>query len=346
MVSLIVMLLFIGTCAGLSMQTSPISASAMNKNVLVIGGTGRVGRSVVPKLIKGGFNVRVMCRDIIKAKTFEELIGAELVEGDVCNIDSLVKATVDIFTVLDVHGMKPSRFSKITDLFVHPKNIPYHPYNVNYMGVKRILAAMTINKCSKIIRITGAFVDKSAFSPIRVLFNLLLSMTSAWHEVSEIAIRDSGFDYTVIRPTEIVQEASVVDLNRSLTLIPGDSKEPGKLGNIPIPDLTDLLMISVSTNGTCVSTDGTGEQSMLYKSTAICTTVKDEGEVKGEKNWDGLVQKIPQDTKVLIAGPHRRVLALYTTLLGVILTLLGKGTYFLISNLIKISLNFYTKKFV
>jgi hypothetical protein len=97
-------------------------------------------------------------------------------------------------------------------------------------------------------------------------------MTSAWHEVSEIAIRDSGFDYTVIRyvfiyvymyvyayiymyiyvyickciytskyiytciyiyiyiciyfirPTEIVAEASVVNLNRSLTLIPGDSK--------------------------------------------------------------------------------------------------------------------------
>jgi hypothetical protein len=56
------------------------------------------------------------------------------------------------------------------------------------------------------------------------------------------------------------------------------------LGNIPIPDLTDLLMISVSTNGT--------GQSALYKSTAICTTIKDKGEVKGEKNWDGLVKKV------------------------------------------------------
>jgi hypothetical protein len=43
-------------------------------------------------------------------------------------------------------------------------------------------------------------------------------------------------------------------------------------------------MISVSTNGT--------GQSALYKSTAICTTIKDKGEVKGEKNWDGLVKKV------------------------------------------------------
>jgi hypothetical protein len=66
-------------------------------------------------------------------------------------MESLVSATVGCHTVIDVHGMKPARFAKITDLFTHPKNIPYHPYNINYLGVKRLLAAMEINKVSQLI---------------------------------------------------------------------------------------------------------------------------------------------------------------------------------------------------
>ena len=207
--------LIIGFSSGWMMMSSTASSSGnilKSKAVLVIGGTGRVGRAIVPKLIKQGFSVRVLCRNIVAARELSELHGADLREGDVCNMDSLLAATVDCSAVVDVHGMKPSRFAKITDLFNHPRNIPYHPYNVNYLGVKRILAAMQINNVSKIVRITGAFVDKSAFSPLRVLFNVLLSMTSAWHEASEIAIRNSGLDYTVIRPTEIVNETSVVCL--------------------------------------------------------------------------------------------------------------------------------------
>ena len=50
----------------------------------------------------------------------------------------------------------------------------------------------------------------SAFNPFRVLFNGLLSFSSKWHEASEIAIRSSGFDYTIIRPTEIVNEPPLV----------------------------------------------------------------------------------------------------------------------------------------
>ena len=103
--------------------------------------------------------------------------GAELVYGDVCEIDSLVSASKNCSTIVSVHGMKPARFSKITDLFVSPSNIPYHPYNINYLGVRRILTAMEINKCDKIVRITGSLVDKSAFKPFKVLFNGLLSMT-------------------------------------------------------------------------------------------------------------------------------------------------------------------------
>jgi nucleoside-diphosphate-sugar epimerase len=123
-----------------------------NKPVLVIGATGRVGRAVVPKLIREGFSVRAFCRNIDKAKELPELSGAVLFEGDVCDMKSILTATEGCSVVVDVHGMKPARIAKITDLFIHPRNYPYHPYNINYLGVKRILAAMEVNKVPKIVR--------------------------------------------------------------------------------------------------------------------------------------------------------------------------------------------------
>ena len=69
-----------------------MSSVASSKPILVIGGTGRVGRAIVPKLIKEGYTVRVLVRDIEKAKAFDELSGANLVLGDVLDMKSLVSA--------------------------------------------------------------------------------------------------------------------------------------------------------------------------------------------------------------------------------------------------------------
>ena len=79
---------------------------------------------------------------------------------------------------------------------------------------------MKENKVPKYIRITGATVGKNPFfSPFRVLFAILLSLSGKWHEASEIAIRDSGIDYTVLRPTGIKSEPSALAQNRSLGIL-------------------------------------------------------------------------------------------------------------------------------
>ena len=73
-------------------------------------------------------------------------------------------------------------------------------YNVNYIGVKNLLAAINVNGVPKFVRITGSLCGKSCFLPFVALFNILLSLTAKWHERTEIAIRESGVDYTVLRP--------------------------------------------------------------------------------------------------------------------------------------------------
>ena len=264
------------------MNSSAFSATSI-KPILVIGGTGRVGKSVVSKLIKQGFNVRVMVREKMKAETVEELKGADLVVGDVANMETLLNATQGCSTVVDVHGMRPLRFSKLTDFFCHPKGDPLHPYNVNYLGVEKILSAMSINKVNKIVRVTGSLVGKSAFLYQRVLFNVLLSFTGKWHEASEMAIRKSGLDYTVVRPTGLMEESSIsLQKNRSLVLIPGDSKELPKSRQIPIVDVADLIVLAATQ-----SVDG---QSRLSRSSVVCGT--ETCQTNNIVAWDSYIEKV------------------------------------------------------
>jgi uncharacterized protein YbjT (DUF2867 family) len=104
-----------------------IISSIMGSKVLVVGGTGRVGRVVVSKLISNGINTVCLVRNIEKASSTLELLGAQLIQGDVTNIDDLIRCSSGCSSVIDVHGVSPPRFSKISDLFVHPLNDINHP---------------------------------------------------------------------------------------------------------------------------------------------------------------------------------------------------------------------------
>ena len=304
---------------------------SMNKNsVLVIGGTGRVGRNVVPKLLKKGYDVKVLVRSKEKAFFIKELKGAHLVEGDVTNMDSLVNACEGCNTVVAVHGMSPSRFTKPWDFLVHPKHLGNHPYNVNYLGVQKILAAMSINRCKKLVRITGSLVDKPAFTWIRVLFNVLLSFTGKWHEASEIAIRRSGLDYTVIRPTGIQDmPAAATTTNRTLVLLPGDSSAlPPIPGGIAVEDVGELVVRSVSS---------------LPKSSVVCSSVVHKqadtaGQPIGPKTWDGLLEQMPADTRTIKVRPHKLAASVYITAFSVIMASIAKLLFTLAQKAVRLVL--------
>ena len=60
--------------------------------VLVVGGTGRVGRIVVRKLLLRGYPVRVMCRDLSGDAAQNLPSSAEIVKGDVGNLDDCIRA--------------------------------------------------------------------------------------------------------------------------------------------------------------------------------------------------------------------------------------------------------------
>ncbi len=144
-----------------------------------------------------------------------------------------------------------------------------------------VLAAMRKTGANKLVRITGSLTGKSVFNPLTVLFNLLLSMTVKWHERSEIAIRKSGINYTIIRPSEIknVEPVSLLTCkNISLELSHADSYyNESRLGYISLSDLADLCILSVNNNN-------------LNNSTVIVSTKEKSHDI--HHNWNELITKV------------------------------------------------------
>ena len=111
------------------------------------------------------------------------------------------------------------------------------------MGVKKILAAMQINGVDKLVRITGALTDKNEFKFFVYLFNLLLRKSTKWHEASEIAIRNSDIDYTVIRPTELKENDLCENSKMKLVIKPGDDPKGVKVpSSIPISCVAGIFI--------------------------------------------------------------------------------------------------------
>lgn len=255
---------------------STMLLSTVNGGVLVIGGTGRVGRSLCSKLISKQIPTTVVVRDLHAANKLEELKGCTLVQGDCVDMESLrsaIKEDHSITSVIDVHGVKPPRFSKLTDLFGVKESDKTHPERVNLKGVQNLIQLAKERGIPKLVRITGALVGK-ANSPFCVLFNILLSFAVKYHELSEIAIRESGLDYVVIRPTGIREEPSVRDSDRHLICLPADSKESVKVpSKISLTDLSDLLVMC-------------SQSASPSRSTLVVTT--EEG--PGPKKWEDALQ--------------------------------------------------------
>jgi NADH dehydrogenase len=139
----------------------------MQKRILVLGATGMLGRPVVQRLLKDGFQVRILARDAEKAKVqFDGSV--EIIQGDVTDVDRVESALEGCYGAHVSVGGEVDQVSAENVATLAPK-----------LGLEQITY------------ISGATVaEKNRWFPM-----------VAQKLDAEKAIRDCGVPYTIFCPT-------------------------------------------------------------------------------------------------------------------------------------------------
>jgi uncharacterized protein YbjT (DUF2867 family) len=152
-------------------------SSKQGLRVLVIGATGSIGRLVVDEAIRQGHDVRVLVRDLRRAKALPS--AASRVVGDLTRPETLVAAVDGIEAIVFTHGADGGGKAGAEQ--------------VSYGGVRNMLAALR-GRRARIALMTAIGVTNRTGSYNRS------TEAHDWKRRSERLIRASGLPYTIVRP--------------------------------------------------------------------------------------------------------------------------------------------------
>lgn len=172
----------------------------MAKKILVVGGTGMLGRPVALRLHQDGFQVTVLSRTPDKHRlAFPE--GIELVAGNVENQAGL-EAVLDGFWAVHINlagGPRPEDYDRW-----------------EYYGAATVMRAAMARDLRRISLISDTRADpRSTFPMIRA------------KGLAEESLKDSGIPYTIFRPAWVFESLPHLVLGRTLPLL-GPQPHPSR----------------------------------------------------------------------------------------------------------------------
>ncbi|MDJ0580857.1 SDR family oxidoreductase [Crocosphaera sp.] len=152
----------------------------------VAGATGETGRRIVQELVNRQISVKALVRDQDKAKTILPP-EAELVVGDVLDVDSLTRAMTGCTVLLCATGARPS-FD------------PSGPYQVDYEGTKNLVNVAKGQGIEQFVLVSSLCVSQF-FHPLNLFWLVLY-----WKKQAENYLENSGLQYTIVRPGGLKNE--------------------------------------------------------------------------------------------------------------------------------------------
>jgi uncharacterized protein YbjT (DUF2867 family) len=151
------------------------------KKVILFGATGNLGKEIAKELFKQGYDLTVVVRDEIKAKSLSDST-SKFVIADICykpTLDNILNNQEIVISALG-KSVSPNDRSKLTFK------------DVDYAGNVNILNEATKSGVRK-------FVYVSAFHSEKYLH---LDYFKVHHDFSEL-LKESGIDYSIIKPPAI-----------------------------------------------------------------------------------------------------------------------------------------------
>jgi uncharacterized protein YbjT (DUF2867 family) len=147
--------------------------------VLVVGGTGTLGRQIARRALDAGHNVRCMVRSPRKASFLQEW-GCELTRGDLLEPDSLVYALEGQEALIDAATARASD--------------SLSTYDIDWTGQQNLLNACAPNGVKRVVFVSLLGASRHPDVP---LMNIK-ACTEAWLEASDL-------DYTILRGAAFMQ---------------------------------------------------------------------------------------------------------------------------------------------
>ena len=155
--------------------------------VVVFGATGTIGRHVIEQSLEKGHQVLAFCRDASKLNEFRHP-NLSMIEGDVLDQNDVDRAVLDQEVVIVALGSGKSRKSSVRS--EGTKNIVEA---MKKSGVDRLICQSTLG--------TGESNDNLNFFWKRIMFGWYLKQVFLDHELQEQYVRNSGLNWTIIRPS-------------------------------------------------------------------------------------------------------------------------------------------------
>ena len=162
--------------------------------IVVIGASGRTGRLVLEGLAKRDLRIRALSRDITKASA--DIVGNyEWVQADVTQPETLIMALQGSDIIISTIGSKPGKGQD-------------GPESVVYKGVISLVDEAKRAGTRHIIYMSSIGAG-GAENFSTVFLNLFMNKTMKWKSLGEEYIRNSGIDFTIIRPGGLRGEPGV-----------------------------------------------------------------------------------------------------------------------------------------
>ncbi len=206
------------------------------QTVLVAGGSGFIGRAIVRRLAAAGAHrVRVMSRNPDAARARLKLEGVEYVRGEVTEPSTLNDAVAGAGAIVNA--------VQFEGYPVEDRSRGLTFERVDLGGTLALLAAAKHAGATRFIYISGAAADENSAHPgFRAKGR------------AEHAIRESGLEYTIFRPSLVYgpEDAVVNNLARALKLapifpVPGTGRQ--KLQPVFVEDLATCVALAVDGRG-------------------------------------------------------------------------------------------------
>jgi uncharacterized protein YbjT (DUF2867 family) len=163
-------------------------------NVALFGATGGVGRYLLERCIAQGDTTRVLVRDAAKLAPGTAGRLAEVVVGDVRDAAAVARTLAGsevVFSALGADGLGPTTLYSASG--------------------ENIVAAMLESGPRRLLLVTSGGVEPEPngnFIQRAVVFGVLLKNVLADMRLLERRVQESGLDWTIVRPTRLVDGPS------------------------------------------------------------------------------------------------------------------------------------------